>query len=254
MASKAYDFKNAELGDSGLEIRTPETITDVSLNEVPLYLKSMNYVGVIKVPYSNAGQGVFTITRESELDDFMAWAATSIYDLFIVQALVGNASWSSTTKKGHVFYHVGTIPSVKNKTYVADVRMMICSTPAGYRPLAIYARRARTPLAESLDCGESWDMLGTNLSVAKADGTWDSDTGRLVLMDRKDFNKLGISIDDLVDGFIQTCLASSAIDQMCQRLLVNGKFDKELFSSLNKDPSFLDEILELEADDDAKAE
>jgi len=62
-------------------------------------------------------------------------------------------------------------------------------------------------------------------------------------MDRKDFNRLGISLDDLIDSFIQTVLASTAIDQMCKRLLKNGTFEHELFASLNKDPHFIDEVL-----------
>jgi hypothetical protein len=68
VAAKAYDFFNAELKPHGLAIRTPDTVTDVSLSEIPLYLKSMGWHGVIKVPYSNAGQGVYTITSKAELD------------------------------------------------------------------------------------------------------------------------------------------------------------------------------------------
>jgi hypothetical protein len=60
---------------------------------------------------------------------------------------------------------VGTIPNLKGNIYAADVRLMIGSSPEGFFPVAIYARRARLPLAEELDAGtQSWDMLGTNLS------------------------------------------------------------------------------------------
>jgi len=248
IASKAYDFKNAELANDGLKIRMPETVTDVSLPEIPLYLRSMGYIAVIKVPYSNAGQGVFTITSKSEMDDFMAWAEKNqCYDQFIVQALVGNSSWSSTGKDGTRYYHVGTVPSVKNLTYVADLRMMICASEGGYKPLAIYARRAKSPLSEELECvKDSWSMLGTNLSILKDDGSWGSDTHRLLLMDRKDFNRLGISIDDLIDGFIQTVLAATAIDQMAKRMIKQNSFDADLFQSLNKDPSFINEVMILE--------
>lgn len=43
---------------------------------------------------------------------------------FIVQSLVGNASWSSVTRSGK-FYHVGTIPNKKSNTFVSDLRMMV---------------------------------------------------------------------------------------------------------------------------------
>ena len=40
------------------------------------------------------------------------------YDKFIVQSLVGNGKWSSTTQKGQ-YFHIGTIPNRKGETYVA---------------------------------------------------------------------------------------------------------------------------------------
>mmetsp|Transcript_11358 Transcript_11358/g.14164 ORF Transcript_11358/g.14164 Transcript_11358/m.14164 type:complete len:225 (-) Transcript_11358:1613-2287(-) len=216
----------------------------------------MGYIAVIKVPYSNAGQGVFTITSKEELDGFLKWAEENqSYDQFIVQALVGNATWSSTGKDGSKYYHVGTVPNVKNNTYVADLRMMICATVTGFEPLAIYARRARLPLTETLNSVEdSWNMLGTNLSIKNQDGTWGSDTNRLLLMDRKDFNRLGISLDDLIDGFIQTVLAASAIDEMAKRMLKANHFQVDLFTSLNKDPSFINEVMVLPGTGDEEVE
>ena len=56
MAAKAYDFYNAELIDSGLSIRTPETMKNVTKNEIPLWYEKMGGHMVIKVPYSNAGK------------------------------------------------------------------------------------------------------------------------------------------------------------------------------------------------------
>jgi hypothetical protein len=72
------------------------------------------------------------------------------YDKFIVQSLVGNASWSSTTRAGR-FYHVGTIPNKKNQTFVSDLRMMVVGNSTGFQPVACYARRARKPLLKHLE-------------------------------------------------------------------------------------------------------
>ena len=55
MAARAYEFLNAEILESGLSVRTPETIRNVSKSEIPLLLDSMGGHAVIKVPYSNAG-------------------------------------------------------------------------------------------------------------------------------------------------------------------------------------------------------
>jgi len=197
VAAKAYDIFNAELAPFGLKINMPETIWDVSKNEIPLWVRKLGGHAVIKVPYSNAGQGVYTIVTQEELDAFMDMEFD--YDLFIVQSLIGNSNWSSTTPAGKL-YHVGTIPDNRNKTFVADIRMMVSSTEKGIRPLCTYARRAEKPLVDNITSSiDSWSMLGTNLSIKNDDGTWGSDTNRLVLMDRRDFNKLGIGLDDLIE-------------------------------------------------------
>ena len=255
MAARAYEFLNAELQDTGLSVRTPETIRNVAKSEIPLWLDSMGGHAVLKVPYSNAGnkfflmvgQGVYTITNPKELQDFMN--IDHHYDKFIVQSLVGNASWSSITRTGR-FYHVGTIPNKKNQTFVSDLRMMIISTESGFMPVACYARKARLPLVKSLEDDpniSSWEMLGTNLSVKLGDNSWGSESSRLLLMDRKDFNSLGIGIDDLIDAYIQTVLSVIAIDKMAKRLVSKKKdgteeFDFHLFETLNPDPALLAEI------------
>lgn len=242
VAAKAYDLYNGELDGTGLKIAIPETIWDVRKNEIPLWIEKMGGQAVVKVPYSNAGQGVFTIVSQAELDEFMKLEFD--YDQFIVQSLIGNYNWSSTTKSGK-FYHVGCIPNQKGNTYVADIRMMVSSTEEGIRPLCVYARRAAKPLVDYLDQGaDSWPMLGTNLSIKKIDGGWDSDTNRLLLMDRRDFNKLGIGLDDLIEAYIQTVLSMIAIDKMAERLTnTQGRFRMRLFKSLNNDPALIKEIL-----------
>lgn len=167
---------------------------------------------------------------------------------FIVQSLVGNATWSSVTRSGK-FYHVGTIPNKKSNTYVSDLRMMVTGSAQGFRPICIYGRKARLPLTGELeDDADTWDMLGTNLSVKLPDGGWTTDTSRLILMDRKDFNQLGLGIDDLIDAYIQTVLAVIAIDRMATRLMANGEFDYKLFESLNPDNALMNEIREANGD------
>ncbi len=77
VASKAYDMYNAELIGTGLSIITPDTINDVAKNEVPLWVNRFGGHAVVKIPYSNAGQGVYIITSQRELDSFMEadWSA-----------------------------------------------------------------------------------------------------------------------------------------------------------------------------------
>lgn len=243
VAAKAYDFFNADMQSTGLTIRTPETIWDVAKNEIPLWVERMGGIAVVKDPYSNAGQGVYTITNPEELEAFMA--TDFRFERFIVQSLVGNSGWSSQTKQGR-FYHLGTLPDRRKDIYVADLRMMVGIGEEGPYPVAIYARRARKPLCKDLkDSGPSWDMLGTNLSVLNPDGSWGSESERLLLMDSRDFNQLGIGVDDLIEGYLQTVLSVTAIDAMAQRLITQkGVFRRRLFSALNPDSAFVEDIFD----------
>lgn len=244
LAAKAYDIFNGGQEDQGLRIQTPETIWDVSLEEIPIWIERMGGVAVIKVPYSNAGQGVFTITSQLELDRFMEMEHN--YDQFIVQALIGNVGWSSRSENGKL-YHIGTIPDKKGKIYVTDLRFMVGNGPSGFFPVSIYARRAKDFLTDDApERGKSWDMLGTNLSFKQEDGEWGTEKDRLMLMDSRDFNKLGISLDTLIESYIQTILSMCAIDNMGKSLINSkGKFKKKYFSRLNPDKTLIDEIYTL---------
>lgn len=242
LAAKAYDFYNAEIAETGLRIQVPDTIWDVSREEVPLWVRRMDGFAVVKNPYSNAGQGVWTITSEAELRAFMDLEQR--YDRFIVQALVGNSGWSSRGEQGR-FFHIGTVPDRKGRIYAADLRFMVGAGPEGFFPVALYARRARRPLSATLaDGGSSWDMLGTNLSVPLPDGGWTTETQRLLLADERDFNRLGMGLDVLIEAYLQTVLAVTAIDRMAGRLVTTkGTFRRRLFASLNPDERLAAEIL-----------
>ncbi|KAG0015830.1 hypothetical protein BGZ81_011502 [Podila clonocystis] len=203
---------------------------------------------VMYIRDENKGKGVYTITNKQELQEFMDMPQH--YDKYIVQSLVSNASWSSITRHGK-FYHVGTTPNKKKNTFVTDLRMMVASNK-GFRPICIYARRARKPLIQHLEddpSTTSWEMLGTNLSVKLPTDEWSTEAVRLLLMDRKDFNQLRLGIDDMIDAYIQTVLSVIAIDKMCVRLMkenpdgVGQNFDFDLFRALNPDSVLWQEIM-----------
>ncbi len=242
VASKAYDIYNASQITSGLRINTPETIWDVSKEEVPIWVQRMGGVAVVKVPYSNAGQGVYTITSDEELANFME--IDHVYDHYIVQSLIGNSRWSSQSQFGRLF-HVGTMPDRKMNFYAADLRFMVAVSPNGFFPVAIYARRARKPLTTDLPAGErSWDMLGTNLSIKNSDGSFTTQPERLLLVDSRDFNRLGFGLDDLIESYLQTVMCIAAIDEMATSLInTKGRVRKRLFKSINSDQRLSDEII-----------
>jgi hypothetical protein len=251
VAAKAYDNMSIELDALGLpRIRTPLTVRDVQFGDVRRWVKKLGNHACIKVPYSNGGQGVYTITSEEELMEFEEAEKNNPYTLFIIQSLIANSSWSSSVGHGGgkaTFYHNGTVPNKKGQIFVADLRMQVCAstTGGGFRPVALYARRAAKPLAASLpapDGSSSWEMLGTNLSVVLGNGLFTSESGRLLLMDRKDFNTLGLSLDNLIDAFIQACFAHIAVDRMADFLAPQGEFSEEFFRAMCDDSYLMEEI------------
>ncbi|KNC55288.1 uncharacterized protein AMSG_10929 [Thecamonas trahens ATCC 50062] len=244
VASKAYKLLSAQLSDSGLRILAPYTVNDVQLASVPLYVASLGGVAVVKSPYGNAGAGVWCITSPRELAEFMEDAKSLPYDVFIVQGLVGGANWSSHTPGAGRLYHVGMMPTKKGKTFVADLRFMVGNVPGrGLAPLAMYARRAREPLPRAIDDGlDSWACLGTNLSTSLSS----TDSSRLILCDRRQFAQLGIGLDDLIAGFVQSVMAVMAIDVMALR--VTGA--KESTDSSMETPAA--ELEELRKSDDER--
>jgi hypothetical protein len=140
---------------------------------------------------------------------------------------------------------VGTVPDRQGDIYVADLRFMVGQTPSGAVPIAIYARRARVPLAEKLEDGvSSWDMLGTNLSIKHQDGGFSTEPERLMLVDERDFSRIGLGLDDLTEAYLQTVMAMHAIDQMCARLVNSkGRFRHKFFASINPDEALISEII-----------
>jgi hypothetical protein len=241
VGQRAYEALNTEISTSGLSIRLPRTITNVHRRDMACVVESMNYRVVIKIPYSNAGQGVFTIHSRAEFDAFMEEeiACGNIdYQLFIVQELlVSRGTMPEADQNGNIF--------------VWDLRFMIHTTAEGYRPAAMYARKAAAPLDPlNTDC-DSRSMYLTNLSEKLGKNSWGTDVDRLVVLSEDDFDTLGVTIDGLLDGYIQAVLASIAIDKMATRLvrsevgLEEKRFDRDVFKSLNDDQTLLDEIYEV---------
>ena len=271
MAAYAYNLFNESQAKSksGLSIRLPHSVINVNKRDIPALLESDKRLDgkcVVKVPYSNCGQGVYTIINKTELDEFMN--INHRYDKFIVQSLIGDHSWfSSEIKSPEIrnYYHVGTIPDASQNIFVYDLRMIVTSNKNGFCPVSMNSRRARKPLVKDFNLNEasnlnededailsSWDMLGTNLSVKIDKNLWDTESERLLTMDCNDFNVLGLGMDDLIDAYIQTVFSVISIDKLCIELLDScsgsstnekfGKFNCELFKELNPDDSLINEI------------
>lgn len=152
-ASIAFDQFNDEHASTGLAIRYPKTTRNVDLHDIPRCVASMVGFAVIKVPYSDAGQDVYIITNQAELEAFMK--VSREYDKFLVQSLIGHSSWSTSGSPTNFQYsHVGTVPDKSGHSFVSDLRMIVSSSPDGLIPISLQFRRARKPLGCKL-IGES---------------------------------------------------------------------------------------------------
>jgi hypothetical protein len=212
----AYEEFNQKHSQSGLKIKYPRTYPNVSFSEIESYYGKLNGNLVIKLPDSNAGQGVYTITSKKELEHTLPILAKDPERKYLLQELIFSNRQDDTKNLHH--YHIGTLPDLKNRIFAFDVRMMIHATTEGMRPLAGYSRISRYPLNQKLpDNLTSWDLYGTNLSV-KSDQGWEYDDARLMIFDIRNFGRLGLGVDELIQGFLQTCMAVFAIDSQAKKI------------------------------------
>jgi hypothetical protein len=81
----------------------------VAKRDVPLWVRRLGGLAVVKSPYANAGLGVWTITHDAELRDFMA--AHHRYDRFIVQVIPIPIPifLSISSFENHAFMHVSDL-------------------------------------------------------------------------------------------------------------------------------------------------
>eukprot|EP00894_Picocystis_sp_ML_P000974 jgi/Pico_ML_1/51491/g2515.t2 len=85
-------------------------------------LQRLGGFACIKIPYSNAGQGVYTITSDLELEAFVSQQRNCPYEKFVVQSLIGNADWSSTHETGEKLYHDASAGAQRRSRVVARMR------------------------------------------------------------------------------------------------------------------------------------
>ena len=56
--------------------------------------------------------------------------------------------------------HIGTLPDRRGDIFVSDLRMMVSATDEGFRPIAVYARKAHKPLIDAVPtkAGDAWQV------------------------------------------------------------------------------------------------
>jgi len=95
---------------------------------------------------------------------------------------------------------------------VHDVRFVLGSGPGGYRPLMVYARMARAPFSAALDGKPLAPSLVTNIAVPRGDGSFAFEYERLIVPTDEGWARLGLSESDFAAAYVQSVLATTAID------------------------------------------
>lgn len=247
MAFIAYQMLNDELGkqDAGFGINMPKTFSNINLEDVPEKVKELGGLAVVKIPYSNAGQGVFILSSQKELDEFIASQKDNNYQKYIVQELLGHANWIPEPSETARFHRGSTNGSQRDPhPRVFDMRMMVTRGENGWQFVTANGRFAKKPFTGDINAHSVSDVLKTNLSVKQKSNRFDSDSSRLIPIHDQGFNRMALSLDDLIEGFIQTTLSAVAIDRLAQRLVhEDGSLNVEKFNQLNgQDDSLLAEI------------
>jgi hypothetical protein len=212
MANRAYRNFNGIFGAQGLAINYPHTVSYPDKESLEKKIKETGYRGVIKIPYLNKGQGVFTICGSGDWQRYLRCTSDSLTKDYLFQNLLGNETCSTDRKKRHRF----TRPDHNGNQYIYDLRMMCCSTAAGIVPVSAYARRSRDPVnRKTADPDrDSWNLFGTNISVRNSDGSFGTDPDRLLSLSGEEFPLLQLDLVDLTDAYFQTVFSMVAIDQL----------------------------------------
>ena len=104
------------------------------------------------------------------------------------------------------------------RPYAYDLRVVVGGFPGGYRPLMIYARRARRSLDElgrfdAADLAALDDFMKVNIAVPQPGGGFAMEEERLVLPDADGFAALGLGVDDYRVAVAESILATAAVDR-----------------------------------------
>jgi hypothetical protein len=173
LAARAYDALNARLAASGTPLRllTPHTLGDICKADVPSHVQAMGGCAVVKVPYGNAGQGVYTITCASELEAFMAEShgcvggkrggAPSALRVLLLLLLLPAALPPALSPPPHL----SPLPALSTRARTAATTSSLCSSwwggACGAPPPPSRPRLPPQPLARRRPRSQQWSAPTT---------------------------------------------------------------------------------------------
>jgi len=222
LANLAYERFNERWKGRGFSINAPSTVGDLARDDVAAAVAAFGGQAVIKTPYGHAGDGIFPVVREEGLAQWRL-ANESGSGRYVVQRLIGEE-------------HRCNAGAGDADQVVFDFRMMLSNGSRGFRLISTFGRKAKQRFSFPLRQESVRDQLITNISFRDQSGQWQTDPQRVVPFNEENFGRLGLTLDDLIDAFLQSAMAMVAIDELSKELSDSeGKLDLPAFHSLNGD-------------------
>ncbi|XP_037025300.1 uncharacterized protein LOC119066766 [Bradysia coprophila] len=244
LSEYAYRDFNEKYSKHGIQIRGPKTMVGIAKADIrEIVEQNFNGRAVIKTPYDSQGRGVYIIRTDGDLDDFYA-KDESDYSLWVVQELIGLEACPNDRYQQIGFHLDGQM-------YAYSVRIIACNSPSGFKMITICSARAPAPFAKDGETADIAPGLLHKIKTVHEDDVYVTNIAsnpdgelRSFYFDDAGVKGMGIGMDDVIDGFMQTVYCTHAIDNMCKKLIMeNGELDVQLLRELNPDPQLLAEVV-----------
>ncbi|HYW52973.1 MAG TPA: hypothetical protein VE826_03335 [Dongiaceae bacterium] len=205
-AQLAFERFTAAFGPRGLRVNAPPGSVVRSAEELEAVLARLGEHVVRKARHGNSGIGV-DFLRGDEED---ARRPPPPYPYLVQEMLLPRGA---AVNGAHL-----AAATAGGRPYAYDLRVVVGGFPGGYRPLMIYARRARRSLDElgrfdAADLAALDDFMKVNIAVPQPGGGFAMEEERLVLPDADGFAALGLGVDDYRVAVAESILATAAVDR-----------------------------------------
>lgn len=135
--------------------------------------------------------------------------------------------------------------------YAYSFRVLACNSPSGFKMITICCARAPAPFAKHGETAEIAPGLLNKITTVHEDDVYITNIGtkvdgemRSFYLDDAGMKGMGVTMDDVIDGFMQTVYSIHALDNMCKKLTMeNGELNLQLLQELNPDPQLLAEVV-----------
>lgn len=213
-AQQAFEAFNRFWRKARLAVDTPRSWTVGDAEELAAAVAQLDGWAVSKIADGNSGVGVEFFHSDHVAKHLWPPFPFVIQEMLLPPALApeGEAALAGAC--------------VRHEVYAYDLRVVILSTMGGYRPLMVYGRRARVPLAACYNFQHAATILDgilkVNIAVPTASG-FELQTDRLMLADEAGWRAMGLDLSEMRRAVVSSILATAAVDRFGMPLADTGE-------------------------------